>query len=241
MSLFIRLTFPFLPLSLSLSVFPVRQMSLSPISVQECNKTGSFCSGYCVCLPGFKLFSERPFRGHHTNTVVFVRGPDVDFFPKDSMSAFFSSLFVYPSLIPLQPSTATTCTPFSGQCARQREREWEWQREIREECMLTRYWIMLCWSCKAMAFERLWNAPSPHLPLPSPPPTPLSLRLEVATAAHLSAGAPCDLKWRVLFEKPVQIGHWDSRVSPLFLRVQIWTEEKGMERENMKQWEETES
>lgn len=35
-------------------------------AAQECNNTSFFWSGYCVCLPGFKLLSERHFRGHHT-------------------------------------------------------------------------------------------------------------------------------------------------------------------------------
>lgn len=82
--------------------------------------------------------------------------------------------------------------------------------------------IMLGWSCKALAFQmprlNFWFFTlSPHLPFF------LSLRLEVATAAQLSAlvmeGRGPKVMWsdRVLFENPVEIGHWDSKVWIFFL------------------------
>lgn len=78
--------------SIYLPSFPsvaLRPSSFSPkvkrfcCTVQECNNTGFSWSGYCACLPGFKLLLERHFRGHHS--VVSEREPDV--VPRGSMSA----------------------------------------------------------------------------------------------------------------------------------------------------------
>lgn len=78
----------------SFSSVAIRPSSFSPkvkrllSAAQECNNTGFFWSGYCVCLPGFKLLLERHFRGHHS--VVSEREPDVDYVPRGSAWLFLS-------------------------------------------------------------------------------------------------------------------------------------------------------
>lgn len=78
-------------------------------------------------------------------------------------------------------------------------------------------------------------------PISSPPihlPFFLSLRLEVATAAQLSAlvmeGRRANVMRsdRVLFENPVQLGHWGSQVCLFCTFVRISTE-WGRERERL--------
>ncbi len=76
----------------SCSSVAIRPCSFTPkvkrvfSAAQECYNTGFFWSGYCVCLPGFKLLPDRHFRGHHS--VVSEREPDVDFVPRGSMSVW---------------------------------------------------------------------------------------------------------------------------------------------------------
>lgn len=112
----------------------------------------------------------------------------------------------------------------------------ERRKGAREKVVLTD--IVLGWSCKTLAFQmpglNFWIS----RPLSSPPSHLsffLSLRLEVATAAQLSAlvmggQRPNVMRSdRVLFENPVQIGHWDSQgclFLPAFVQISTRREEK---------------